>query len=136
MQLQQRQFLSQQSKQKRNKIKIGIFTVMFWFPKIIPWNWKHLTNHKVKGKKVFWQVILNSSCATLCVSFSLKSKAINVFPKHILKLQACDQSNQARKKLVCHMIVRNYLSILVFKVKESQLSLKMDWRTTSETSLK
>ena len=50
------------------------------------------------------------TCATLCVSFSSKSKAINVFPKHILKSKARDQSNQARKKLICHVIVKNYLS--------------------------
>ena len=37
--------------------------------------------------------------ATLCVSFSSKSKAINVFPKHILKSKASDQLIQARKKL-------------------------------------
>ena len=45
--------------------------------------------------------------ATLCLSFSSKSKAINVFP--ILKLKARDQSIQARKKLFCHVILKNYL---------------------------
>ena len=44
----------------------------------------------------------------LCVSFSSKLKATNVFPKHILKLKACDQSIQAIKKLFCHVIVKNY----------------------------
>ena len=34
-------------------------------------------------------------CATLCVSFSSKLKATNVFPKHVLKLKARDQSIQA-----------------------------------------
>ena len=72
---------------------------------IIPWNWKHLTNRKWRGR----HVILHSYFATLCVSFSSKSKAINVFPKHILKLKARDQSIQARKKLFCHVIVKNYL---------------------------
>ena len=38
------------------------------------------------------------TCATLCVTFSSKLKAINVFPKHILKSKARDQSNQVRKK--------------------------------------
>ena len=33
----------------------------------------------------------------------------NVFPKHILKTKSCDQSIQARKKLFCRVIVRNYL---------------------------
>ena len=80
---------------------------------IIPWNWEHLINRKVQGKKVFWHVILHYfSCyyiATLCVSFLSKSEAINVFPKHILKSKARDQSIQARKKLFCHVIVKNYL---------------------------
>ena len=48
--------------------------------------------------------------ATLWLSFSSKSEAINVFPKHILKSKAGDQSNHARKKLFCHVIVKNYLS--------------------------
>ena len=55
-----------------------------------------------------WYYIV--TCTTLCVTFSSKSKAINVFPKHILKWKACDQSNQGRKKLFCHVIVKNYLS--------------------------
>ena len=64
---------------------------------------------KCKGRKSFgtWYYIV--TCATLCVSFSSKPKAINVFPKHILKLKARDQSIQARKKLFCHVIVKNYL---------------------------
>ena len=79
---------------------------------IIPWNWKHLTNRKVQGKKVFWHVILQS-CAFVC--FSSKSKAINIFPKHILKLKARDLSIQAKKKLFCHVIVRNYLCNVSWK---------------------
>ena len=31
----------------------------------------------------------------LCASFLSKSKATNIFPKHILKSEACDQSIQA-----------------------------------------
>ena len=48
------------------------------------------------------------TCATRCVSFSSKSEAINVFPKHILKLKARNQSIQVRKKLFCHAIIKNY----------------------------
>ena len=64
---------------------------------------------KCRGRKSFdtWYYIV--TCATLCVSFSSKSKAINVFPKHILKSKARDQSIQARKKLFSHVIVKNYL---------------------------
>ena len=42
----------------------------------------------------------------LCVSFSSKSKPINVFPKEILKSKARDQSIKARKKQFCHVIVQ------------------------------
>ena len=44
----------------------------------------------------------------LCVIFHQKLKAI-VFPKHIVKPKARDHSIQARKKLFCHVIVKNYL---------------------------
>ena len=78
----------------------------------LPWNWKHLPNGQVQRKKVFWALKLHSY---LCNNFSSQSKAINVFPKDILKSKACDQSIQARKKLFCHMIVKNYLcSMKVF----------------------
>ena len=70
---------------------------------------------KGRGRKSFdtWYYIV--TCAMLCLSFWSKSKAINVFPKHILKSKACDQSNQARKKLICHVIVKNYLSNVSWK---------------------
>ena len=57
---------------------------------------------KCRGRKSFdmWYYIF--TCATLCVSFSSKLKAIDVFPKR-------DQSIQARKKFFCHVIVKNYL---------------------------
>ena len=32
-----------------------------------------------------------------------------MFLENILKSKACDQSIQERKKLFCHMIVKNYL---------------------------
>ena len=51
----------------------------------------------------------------LCVSFSSKLKATNVFPKHILKSKTCNQSIQARKKLFCHVIVNNYLCNVLCK---------------------
>ena len=64
---------------------------------------------KCRGRKSFdtrYYIVL---CATFCVSFSSKSKTTNVFPKHIRKSKARDQSIQARKKLFCHVIVKNYL---------------------------
>ena len=60
-------------------------------------------------------LLKRDSCATLCVSFSSKSKATNVFPKHISKSKARDQSIQARKKLFCHVIVKNYLCNVLCK---------------------
>ena len=83
--MQSKWFLSQQSKQKQNKIKIGVFTTMFLmqyfclcgillFSKSCNWNWKHLINYKEQGKKVFWHVILHSY---LCNAFN-----IIFFPKH------------------------------------------------------
>ena len=61
----------------------------------------------------------------LCVSFSLKSKAINVFPKHILKSKAGDQSNHVRKKLFCHVMVKKYLSNVLLKILNK---IESTWR--------
>ena len=65
------------------------------------------------------------TCATLCVSFSSKSKATNVFPKHILKSKARDQSVQARKKLFCHVILKNYLRNVLCKCL---INIESRWR--------
>ena len=101
-----------------------VFNAIFLFTwhssvfQIIPWNWKHLTNRKVQGKKVVTRDITLCNIvtrATLCVNFSSKSKAINVFSKHILKLKARDQSIQERKKLFCHVIIKNYLCNVSWK---------------------
>ena len=51
------------------------------------------------GRKSFDTRYYIITCVTRCVSFSSKSKAINVFPKQILKPKARDQSIQARKEL-------------------------------------
>ena len=129
-------FLSQQSKQERNKIKIGILTAMFLmqyfylhgillFSKSYPEIESTWPTAKCKGRKSFdtWYYIV--TCATLCVSFSSKSKAINVFPKHILKSKARDQSIQARKKLFCHVIVKNYLCNVSWKFL---IKIESTWR--------
>ena len=69
----------------------------------------HFPNHTLKLKapdqpqstgEESPHMILIVTCAMLCVSFSSKSKTINVFPKHILKSKAHEQSNQAIKKLL------------------------------------
>ena len=48
-------------------------------------------------------------CATRSVCFSSNWKEINVFPKHSLESKASEQSIEARKKLFCRVVVRNYL---------------------------
>ena len=107
--------LSQQSKQKRNKIKIRILTAMFRFP-IHTLKFEAPDQPQSTGdRKSFDTWYYSVTCATPCVSFSSKTKAINVFLKHILKSKARDQSNQARKKLFCHVIVKNYLSNVSWK---------------------
>ena len=89
---------------------IFLLTHHFSSFQILPLNWKHLINHRMQGKKVFWHAILHSYlCNTLCKFFLSKSKVINVFQKDILKLKARDQSVQARKKHFCQVIVNNYL---------------------------
>ena len=99
-------FSSQQNKQRRNKIKIEIFTTMFLVQyfclhnilcfKLNPEIENTRPAAKYRGRKSFdtWYYIV--PCAMPCVSSSSKSKAI-VFPKHSLKLNAHDQSIQARK---------------------------------------
>ena len=93
---------------------------------IISWNWEHLINRKMKAKKVFWHRILHSYLYNALRKFFLsKSKATNVFPKHILKSEACDKSVQARKKLFCHVIVKNYLWNVLYKFL---IKIKSTWR--------
>ena len=108
------------SKEKRNKIKIGIFTTMFLLHYfclhgILPFSesnpemedtWKPAVCRAAKSFDPWYYIV---TCATLCVSFSSKPEAIHVFPKHILKSKARDQSIEASKKLFYTVIVKNYL---------------------------
>ena len=79
---------------------------------------------KCRWRKSFgtWYYIV--ICAMLYVSFSLKLKATYVFPKHILKSTAHDQSIQARNCFF-QMILYNYLynSLCKFFIK-----IKSMWR--------
>ena len=74
---------------------------------------------KCRGRKSFdtWYYIV--TCAMLCVNVSSKSKAINTFSKHILKW------TQARKKLICHVIVKNYFSNISWKFL---IKIESTWR--------
>ena len=101
----------------------------FWYHNILPFSRSYpeiestWSTAKCSGRKSFdmWYYIV--TCATLCVSFSSKSKAINDFPKHFLKLKVCDQSIQARKKLFYH--VKNYLCNVSWKFL---MKIKSRWR--------
>ena len=91
-----------------------MLTQHFWVSQIISWNWKHTAKCSLRKPFDTWYYI--AICATLYLSFSSKSKATNVFPKHILKSKVRDQSIQARKKLFCHVMVKDYLCNVLCKV--------------------
>ena len=83
----------------------GIFPFSKSYPKIESL-WSTANCRRRKSFDTRYYIVLS---AMLCVSFSSKLKATNVFLKHILKPKPLDQSIQARKKLFCHVIVKNYL---------------------------
>ena len=84
-----------------------------WWREIRLKRWKDSTYLAATWAFDTWYYIV--ICATLCLSFSSKSKAANVFPKHILKSKARDQLIQARNNLFCHKIVKNYLCNVLCK---------------------
>ena len=86
---------------------------------LISWNWKHLINHKVQAKKLFWHMILHSYlCNALCKFF------IEI-ESNYLKSKARDKSIQVRKKLSCHVIVNNYLCNVLCKFI---IKIESTWR--------
>ena len=121
LQLQQKQ--EKVSKVNKSQIELGIFTATFLIQyfslyDILP-SQSHalkLIKRKVQVRKSFDSWYNTVICATLCVNFSSKSKATNVSPKHILKSKARDKLIQARKKLFCHVIVKNYLCYVLRKI--------------------
>ena len=78
-----------------------------------------------RGRKPFdtWYYIV--TCAALYVSFPSKSKAINIFPKHIMKSKARDQSIQVTNKLFCLVIVNKYLCNVLWKFL---VKIESTWR--------
>ena len=80
---------------------------------------------KCSGRKSFDTCYYIVLCATLCVSFSSKSKATNIFPKHLLRSKARDQSIQARKKLFFQVVVKNYLRNVL---REFLIKIESTWR--------
>ena len=69
------------------------------------WNWSNAKCRRGKSFVTWYNIAI---CAMPCINFSSKSKATNVSPKHILKLNTLDKIMQARKKSFCHVIVKNY----------------------------
>ena len=118
-------FLSQQSREKRNKTKIEIFHFHVPFSKSYPETEATWPTAKCKRRNSFDTWYYMVTCAMLCVSFSSKSETINVFLKHLLKSKACDQSNQAGKKLICHVIVKSYSSNYLWKFL---IKIESTWR--------
>ena len=75
---------------------------------IISWNWKHLTNHKVQAKKVFWHVMLHSYLRNALCKFLIKMFFQIIFwnRKHVINKS---------KQLFGHMIVKNFFSNVLRK---------------------
>ena len=103
--------LSLQSKKKWNKMKFGIFTIMFLmqyfclhsilpFSKSYPKIESTWATTKWSKRKFFDMWYYTVTSATLCVSFSSKSKAINVFPKHISEIKSMWPINSSKKEIV------------------------------------
>ena len=127
--------LSQQSKHKRNKIKIKIFTAMFLmqyfclqsillFPESYPETESTWPTTKCKGRKYFDMWYYSYLCNTLRKYF-IKIESNQCFPKHILKSNGGEQSIQASKKLFCHVIVKNYLCSVSWKFL---IKIESTWR--------
>ena len=84
---------------------------------IIPWNWKHLTNRKMQGKKVFWYVILHIYLCNFLSNYC--------FSKTYSEIKSTWQSIQTRKKLFRHVIVNNYLCSVSRKFL---IKIRSTWR--------
>ena len=88
---------------------------IFPFSKSYPEIGNTCSTAKCRRRKSFEAWYYIGICVTLCLSFLSKSKAINVFPKDILKLKERDQSIQAKNELFCHVLVKIYLCNVSWK---------------------
>ena len=125
--MQNKWFLIQLSKKKRNKIKIRVLPFSKSYPKIES-TWP---TAKCRGRKSFdtWYYIV--TCATLCVRSLPKLNRINVFPKYILKSKARDQLIQARKNFFCHVIVKDSLCNVLWQFMGK---VESTWKSKSRRS--
>ena len=118
--------LRQQSKQKQNRIKIRIFFAMFLmqyfclhsilrFSTSYPEIESTWPTAKCRGRKSFdtWYYIV--TCAMLCVSFSSKSKAINVFPKHS-EIESLWPINSRKEEIVLSRDIKEFFVQRFMKV--------------------
>ena len=104
--------LSQQSKQKRDKIKIGIFTAMFRFPNYTL-KLKAPDQPQSAGEESFWYVILHSYLCNTLGKFFIKIES-NCFSKTYSEIKST-WPIKSSKKVICHVIVKNYLSNVSWK---------------------
>ena len=137
-------FLSQQSKQKWNKIKIGIFTAMillqyFCLHSILLFSksyleiestWPTAKCRRIKSFNSWYYIV---TCAMLCVSFSSKSKAINVFPKHS-EIKSMWPIKSSKEKIVLSCDSKNYLSNVWWKFDQNSKHVEMQNQRTGNAS--
>ena len=151
-------FLSQQSKQKWSKIKIGIFAAMFLLQYFCLLD-ICVPNHTLKlkapdqpqsaGRTVFWHMILHSYFCNVLCKFFIKIES-NCFSKTFSEIESTWPLNSSKEEIFCHVIVKNYLpnisweflikteSSLRYEIKEQapQLTLLFHGRTLRSIHLR
>ena len=134
MQLKQRQEKISKVNKSRTKLNLEFSRPYFWFNVFA---FAGFPNHILRsiacdqlynaGAKslLIYYIYYIVVCETFYESFSSKSKAINVFPKHTLKSKTGDQSQLARQKSFCHVIIKNYLCNVLCKI---YINIESTWR--------
>ena len=85
---------------------------------IIPWNWKHLTKRKVRGKRVFWHVILHSYLCNALYKFFIKIKS-NCFSKTYSEIERTWPINSSKENIVLSRDSKELFVQRIAKVSES-----------------
>ena len=85
---------------------------------IIPWNWKHLTKRKVRGKRVFWHVILHSYLCNALYKFFIKIKS-NCFSKTYSEIERTWPINSSKENIVLSRDSKELFVQRIAKVLES-----------------
>ena len=113
-------FLSQQSKQKWSKIKIGIFTAMFLLQYFCLLD-ICVPNHNLKlkapdqpqsaGRTVFWHMILHSSYCNVLCKFFIKIES-NCFSKTFSEIESTWPLNSSKEEIFCPTFHESFWSKL------------------------